>query len=94
MNLEKQINYSKVNKVLENKRKESVQFLLTSLEKGNTIDTCKKYITNVCTGCGACSVVCPQKCIDIVLNADGFFEYKKDEANVRIAIFVKKFVPN
>ena len=88
--LEKQINYSKVNKVLENKRKESVEFLLTSLEKGNTLDTCKKYITNVCTGCGACSVVCPQKCIDIVLNADGFFEYKKDEGKCTNCNLCKK----
>lgn len=30
-------------------------------------------ILNPCTGCGACAVACPSKCIDLRLNAESFF---------------------
>lgn len=32
-----------------------------------------------CSGCGICSACCPQKCITIIENGDGFYEAKIDE---------------
>lgn len=68
------IDYIEVNKKIQTLRKESILYLTTQLKKGdkcNCVD-----ITNNCTGCGVCAAVCPKKCIEIVRNDEGFFEYK------------------
>lgn len=72
------IDYFSVNKILTELRKESINYLRTSL-----IDATKKtnkneqqIITNNCTGCGVCSTICPKQCITIELNKNGFYEYK------------------
>lgn len=32
-----------------------------------------------CSGCGACSIVCPKNCIGMELNRDGFYKPRIDE---------------
>ena len=33
-------------------------------------------ITKLCTGCGNCASICPKQCISIVMNKEGFYNYK------------------
>ncbi|MBO5315038.1 MAG: Coenzyme F420 hydrogenase/dehydrogenase, beta subunit C-terminal domain [Clostridia bacterium] len=35
---------------------------------------------NLCTGCGVCAVICPQKCISIDLDENGFYKASCNEA--------------
>ena len=72
------IHFEKVNNLIEIYRKESLEFLIHALNFENKSENDKNYITNLCTGCGACAVVCPQKCITIKQNQEGFFEYHKN----------------
>lgn len=40
----------------------------------------KICLSKLCTGCGACSNVCPKKCIDIYYDKDGFLRPRIDES--------------
>ncbi len=40
-----------------------------------------KSTNNPCTGCGACSVICPSKCIDLKLDSESFFMPVVNEQN-------------
>jgi len=42
---------------------------------------CSNNQVNQCTGCGICAIVCPNKCISIIKNNNGFFEASVDEFN-------------
>lgn len=68
------INYDCVNKILYEYRNKSIQFLQNSIENVNEIKLSEKknYITEYCTGCGACKNVCPNNAIEIKLNSEGF----------------------
>lgn len=70
------IDYERVNNILLTERLKSVKYLVNSLEKSNK-EKMKTISTN-CTGCGLCSVVCPKKCIKIIRNKDGFYNYSID----------------
>lgn len=75
------INYSVINKILLNKRCDSLQFLENSLNEvvNNKINNVKiKSVTNSCCGCGACAAVCPKQAIVIVKNSYGFYESQVD----------------
>lgn len=71
------LDFSKTNKLLAEKRKDSLNFLVKSLNSEN-INHCETVITNFCAGCGMCEIACPKQCISIEKNNEGFFEYKID----------------
>ncbi len=70
--------YSIVHDKLNILKKDSINFLVNALEKSTNYDIThnKIHITNICTGCGVCAISCPQKCINIIKNENGFYEYK------------------
>ena len=71
------IEYKKVNKILEEKRNESVELLKNAIQgKINNIDLLNKHYK--CCGCRACEQSCPKNAIKIVENTEGFFEPKVD----------------
>jgi len=78
--LNNEINYQKINKKVEELKKESLKYLKEAINKTNSNDAQRtNYITNNCTGCGMCASVCPTNAISIVTNKNGFFEYKIDK---------------
>lgn len=69
------LDFQTIDRELKIKREESQNYLKSSLEKKcSNNSTTEKNVTHICTGCGACAVACPQKCIDIELNNYGFLE--------------------
>lgn len=72
------IDYEKVKNKLESLKKESLSYLETSLKKSTNsiMEEPNIEITNNCTGCGVCAVVCPKNCIKIEENKYGFYSYK------------------
>ncbi|MDO4394949.1 MAG: polysaccharide pyruvyl transferase family protein [Mycoplasmatota bacterium] len=80
--LNHEIDYKKINEILEIKRKESINYLCSAIkeiEKGTSIKT-NDEITKLCTGCGMCASICPKKCISIELSKNGFYNYKIDKS--------------
>lgn len=73
------IDFEKSNFILEKERKKSICFLEQALKKKATCES-ENIITNICAGCGVCAMVCPKRCIDIMLNDKGFYNYVIDEA--------------
>lgn len=71
------VDYKEVDRLLNSLRKSSIEYLKNSLEQATTISKKNSYkmITNNCTGCGVCAIICPKKCIEIKLNDKGFYEY-------------------
>lgn len=78
LKLSMSIDYNNVNNQLSKLRTDSIDFLSTALfHATNSIAEDKRQIiTNDCTGCGMCTVVCPKQCIETMLNDKGFYEYK------------------
>lgn len=72
-------NYTNVNKILNEKRRISIDFLNESLHFEKKGLTHNYEITKMCTGCGMCAAICPQKCISIKINKNGFYEYSVDK---------------
>lgn len=70
----KTINFSECNTIIENERKRSIELLKKAIigENNNTIDLLNKHYK--CTGCRMCAQICPVKAIDMKENEDGFFE--------------------
>ena len=67
------IYYKTINREIAIERKKSIDFLRKSIFDGKVSN--EPLITNNCTGCGVCAVVCPKKCIKIEKNEEGFWEY-------------------
>lgn len=40
-----------------------------------------KIEEKVCTGCGACEAICPQSCVTLKLNQDGYWKRNVKEEN-------------
>lgn len=74
----KNIDYKGVKNKLEDLKKESLLYLETALKESTNsiIKESNIKITNNCTGCGVCAVVCPKNCIKIEENKYGFYSYK------------------
>lgn len=69
--LNKEIDYDKVNDIIEKQRKLSIEYLKNNLNKFED----KKYIQNTkenCCGCGACVNICPKKAITLKEDECGF----------------------
>lgn len=72
-----EIDFKESNLILDNQRKNSINYLLESIKKENKKN--KEFrITNLCVGCGMCVSVCPKNCITIKKNSEGFFNYSID----------------
>lgn len=71
------VDFNKSNIILQKERKESLKYLMDSLNKPN-LEENRFRITNLCVGCGMCASVCPKNCIKIEKNSEGFFYYKID----------------
>ncbi|MCR4636582.1 MAG: Coenzyme F420 hydrogenase/dehydrogenase, beta subunit C-terminal domain [Butyrivibrio sp.] len=50
-------------------------------------------ICDTCTGCGACSVICPKEAISIRKNFEGFYQYSIDHAKCIQCGLCKKVCP-
>ena len=74
-----EIDFSKVNNIIQKNREESILFLKNALNKQNNKEE-MTIITNRCVGCGICQLSCPAQCIDIKLNENGFYHYFIDES--------------
>ncbi len=73
-------NYADANKLLEEKRAESKNYLENSLKQSTSNNIKNEYvITNTCCGCGSCSIVCPTNAIEIKRDKKGFLKYFIDQ---------------
>lgn len=73
------INFKKSNEILEREKKRSIRYLSEALNESLKHELNKKVtITSNCCGCGVCAVACPQNCITVALNRNGFYEAKID----------------
>lgn len=76
--LSKKINYNSVNKILKRKVKTSYEWLLNNLGfdletiKNNTVE--KIVNEERCSGCSACSQICPKEAITIIKDEYGFLK--------------------
>lgn len=72
--INKNIDFSECNTIIENERKRSIELLKKAIigENNNTIDLQNKHYK--CTGCRMCVQICPVKAIDMKENEEGFFE--------------------
>lgn len=76
----KNVNFFDVNQRLEELREDSLDYLERALrESSDSNRKDDKVITKNCCGCGMCTVVCPQKCIQLKLNENGFYHYEIDQ---------------
>ncbi len=79
------INYETVNKLLEEKREQSIDFLRKAIKDSISSEPMMKIkITNTCCGCGVCKTVCPQSAISIAVDGNGFLQ-----ANVNVDNCIK-----
>lgn len=77
------IDWGIVNKKIDWLRRKSIEFLISSIASKKKDDTHFKKenimaITKNCCGCGTCVSMCPKNAISMVLNDNGFYEYKID----------------
>ena len=72
--INKNIDFSECNTIIENERKRSIKLLKKAIigENNNTIDLLNKHYK--CTGCRMCVQICPVKAIDMKENEEGFLE--------------------
>lgn len=59
--------YNMVNTIIEQKRNECITILKQELSTQSN-----NYISNNCTGCGACAQSCPKNAITMIENSEGF----------------------
>ncbi len=73
-------NFSNANMQLKKKREESFSFLEKALSSAvNDRSPYAYQITNTCSGCGVCSLVCPTSAIDIRRDEKGFLRSFVDQ---------------
>ena len=90
----KDINYNFVYDRLKNMRNSSLNYLLTGLNKIIKNEKLNSSsITDICCGCGLCSVICCKNSINISINSDGFYQYKKDDSTCINCNLCKKVCP-
>lgn len=78
----KKINYKAVNRLLTEKRNESIDYLKNALKDSMNAEKSSEFkITNTCCGCGTCKAICPQGAISVELDENGFLKAKIDEDN-------------
>ncbi len=78
----KRIDYKAVNKLLTEKREESIEYLKKSLiDSVNSKLPSEYQITNTCCGCSTCKAICPKDAISITLDETGFLQAKIDKNN-------------
>lgn len=72
--INKTINFSECNTIIENERKRSIELLKKAIigENNNIIDLLNKHYK--CTGCRMCAQICPLNAIDMKENEEGFLE--------------------
>lgn len=90
------IEYKKVNKIIENERKKSLEWLEGTLKKEpkNKFDKCINIINEKdCCGCRACENICPKKAIKMVENDEGFLYPKIDKDKCINCGLCKKVCP-
>lgn len=90
------IDYNKINIVLNRERAKSTLFLENSLKSILNNDrqiTKENKITDYCCGCGACATVCPTKAISIVTDEMGFERYQIDKEKCINCGMCKKVCP-
>jgi coenzyme F420-reducing hydrogenase beta subunit len=79
----KEIDFVSVEKILEEERKKSADYLKMILEKENIVEkkmtTIKDQNKDKCVGCGLCSLVCPKKCISMHEDEEGYIYPVIDE---------------
>ncbi len=78
------IDFSKTDKILDDFRAKSLEYLvnsLSSVEKKESQTIRRVRIRHdLCTGCGSCALVCPTSAIKIKCGNDGFFKAIIDES--------------
>ena len=78
--IDNEIDYNSVNKILIDKRKDSINFLSNAIDNVNYIEKDDNHkITDLCSGCGACKSVCPKEAITIEQDDEGFEKYSIDK---------------
>ncbi len=69
--MDKMIDYTYVNKIIEAKKKETLDALVSSLnEKGNSVEAMNQH--KDCCGCSACVHLCPKQAISMHFDDNGF----------------------
>lgn len=72
-------NYSHVPAILEEKRRAAFDFLKKALNAGAVFDAlgvCR--LGDKCVGCGACAASCPQRCVSMECDDEGFLYPRAD----------------
>ena len=68
------VDFSKTDRIIEEKRAASMQWLKAALEaKRQSADDIRAVAKRQCCGCGACENICPTDAITMVQDQEGFF---------------------
>lgn len=82
-NVKSKINYDRIENIIEDLRKKSIEFLknaIYSLNESEETETQNIYTYNsLCCGCGSCKQVCPASAINIKMNEQGFYQSFVDD---------------
>lgn len=76
----KNIDYQSVNKLLNEERQKSIDFLQKSIKASMQSEPSSVSITNTCCGCGVCKAVCTQSAITLEINEKGFLQAHIDNS--------------
>jgi ferredoxin len=70
------IDFNRVNRVLDKQKNISIKYLSDALQSAffHKSKEDNFVITNTCSGCGSCELVCKNRAIKIILNDKGFYE--------------------
>lgn len=87
--------YAETREILKEKREESIAFLRKVLNESTSVFNYKEKfkITNTCSGCGVCSIVCKQDAIEMKRNKYGFLSAFVDQNKCIHCGLCKKVCP-